>query len=42
MAQIEKDMKTAGFASIEACSRKPAEKRLAEVKAVVAQIVVAS
>ena len=42
MAQIEKEMKTAGFASIEACIREPVEKRLAEVKAVVAQIVVAS
>ena len=42
MAQIEREMQTASFASIEACIREPVEKRLAEVKAVVAQIVVAS
>ena len=40
MAQVEKEMKTAGFASIEACIREPVEKRLAEVKAVVAEILV--
>ena len=42
MAQVEREMKTAGFASIEACIREPVEKRLAEVKAVVAEIVLAS
>ena len=41
MAQIEKEMQTASFALIEACIREPVEKRLAEVKAVVAQIVAA-
>ena len=42
MAQVEREMKTASFASIDACIREPVEKRLAEVKAVVAEIVLAS
>jgi hypothetical protein len=42
MAQVEKEMKTESFASIDACIREPLEKRLAEVKAVVAQTVLAS
>ena len=42
IALIEKERATAGFASIENCIKEPVEKRLAELKSVVAETTVAS
>jgi len=42
IAQMEKEKMTVGFGSIDNCMREPVEKRLAELKSVVAEILVAS
>ena len=41
IGQMEKEKMTVGFGSIDNCMREPVEKRLAELKSVVAEILVA-